>query len=339
VPPPTRPQVNLDPLAAVFDRVLSHPVAQIARELLPDTARAVDEARANLPALASGIEARAISGARQAAADLEGEIVGGLGDWIRDTIRAGRGEAPVRRLKARRKEEEAMSANLTNLRTAILSNTLTAGQQGALADALADIIPIFPSVDDRARAIPGGDESIAQTWLASLFAINAGAQEPVVTPVRVVTPSIETLLPVPFAPGVGGEVLLVADVTPTASGLFLVSVNIALVESAAGVPGLALFFVENLTAVTGGTAVAPALTAEPTSTTPAFGAGTPVYAVEQPSFNDGSNPNNGILTMASIPVQLTAGVRAGIIVVARDTGAQNWTAISAQFSAIEQPTG
>lgn len=101
MPPPPRPQVNLDALAAIFDRVLAHPVARIAAELLPDAAAAVQEAREDLPALASGLEARAVAGARRAAAELETEIVGGMGEWIRETIRAGRGQRPVRRLKAK----------------------------------------------------------------------------------------------------------------------------------------------------------------------------------------------------------------------------------------------
>lgn len=107
MPPSPRPQVNLDGLAAIFDRVLEHPVAKIAAELLPDTADAVHQARDNLPALASGIEARAVAGARKAAADLEAEIVGGVGDWIRETIRAGKGEAPARRLRAKSANRKA----------------------------------------------------------------------------------------------------------------------------------------------------------------------------------------------------------------------------------------
>jgi hypothetical protein len=62
--------------------------------------------RDNLPAVASGIEARAVGTIKDEARALEAEIVRGMSRWVQDTIRAGRGEAPLRRLgpkKAARK--------------------------------------------------------------------------------------------------------------------------------------------------------------------------------------------------------------------------------------------
>jgi hypothetical protein len=94
----TRPTVNLDGVAAIFDRVLEHPLAQVAAELLPITHGTVRLVRENLPAVASGLEARGIGAMRQEARALEAEIVAGVSRWVQDTIRAGRGEAPVRRL-------------------------------------------------------------------------------------------------------------------------------------------------------------------------------------------------------------------------------------------------
>jgi hypothetical protein len=227
------------------------------------------------------------------------------------------------------------SPQLLALQSAINTNTLSAGQQAALSEALDAIIPFFPVPDELSNSIPATEPLLAREWIASLYAIQAGVGGPVVTPARVVTPTEETILPAPFQPGALGKVLLVADVTPTRTGLLLVSVNVTIVEDAAGVPGLALFFVDDLTGITGGTLLSPGLTAEPTSTTPAFSAGVPVFAVEEPSFDDGSNPHNAIVQMASVPVQAVVGHRTGIIVVGRDTGTQNWTAMAAAVSVVE----
>ena len=227
-----------------------------------------------------------------------------------------------------------MTTALQALRNAIASNTLTTLQQGALTTALDEIIPTFPTPDELSSALPPSDQVDARTWISALYSIQGNGGAPL-TLTRVVTPNADTSLTAPIAPGVLGKVLLVADITPQSTGLLLVSVNVDLIEDAAGVPGFAIFFVDNLTAVTGGTLIAPGLTEEPTSTTPAFGAGVAVFATEAPSFDDGTNPHNAVLPLAGVPVQAVVGHRTGIIVVARDTGAQNWTAIAATVSVIE----
>lgn len=225
------------------------------------------------------------------------------------------------------------NANLIALQNAILTNTLSADQQGALATALGDIIPTFPTVDERGNAVPYTDEAVSQTWLAALFSLAAGGGSPMVLPVRVFSPP-QAQLPVPFQPTSAGKLLAVADVTPQFTGKLLVSVNIALFEDASGTPAFALFYVDDLTAVTGGTVIAPGLIGEPTSTTPAFGAGVPIAAVQEPSFA-GSAPDQAILVMASIPVQAVVGHRTGLVLVATDTGTQNWTGITAMISVVE----
>lgn len=225
------------------------------------------------------------------------------------------------------------NANLIALQNAILTNTLSADQQGALSTALGEIIPLFPGVDERSNAAPYTDEEVSQTWIAALFSLAAGGGSPMVLPVRVVSPP-EAQLSVPFQPTSAGKLLLVADVTPQFTGLLLVSINLALIEDATGTPAFAIFFVDDLTAVTGGTEVAPGLIGEPTSTTPAFGSGVPIMAVQEPSFA-GSAPHQAILTAASVPVQAVVGHRTGIVVVATDTSTQNWTAITAMVSVVE----
>jgi hypothetical protein len=229
-----------------------------------------------------------------------------------------------------------MSAALLALRNAIATNTLTALQQGALTTALDEIIPTFPVPDDTSSALPPSDEVDARTWISALYSIQGNGGAPLTLSRVVSLNDIATKsLPAPFAPGVS-KVLLVADITPQSSGLLIVSINVDVIEDAPGVPGIALFYVDDLTAITGGTVVAPGLTAEPVSTTPAFGAGVAIFAAEAISFNDGANPNTAIVIMAGIPVQAVVGHRSGIIVVAHDTGAQNWTSLSASVSVVEE---
>jgi hypothetical protein len=228
------------------------------------------------------------------------------------------------------------SAALTALRNAILTNTLDAGQQGALATALAVIIPDFPTVDELSNAVPENDEVLAREWIAALYTIQAGDAAPMPTLQRVISPTEITPLPAPFQPGTLGKVLFVADITPEVSGLILLSVNLNLISDAAGAPGLAIFIVA-LTAVAGGTVLAPGLTVEPTSTTPAFGTGIPAFAMAEPTFDPGDGSHAGILTISGLPINGTVGQRYGIIGVARDTSTQNWTALNIGLSAVEQP--
>ena len=95
-----RPQVNLDPIAEVLDRVLAHPAARLAAELLPETHGAVRAVRDNLPAIASGIEARAVDHVRSEARTLERELTGAITRWVHETIAKGKGQRAPRRLRA-----------------------------------------------------------------------------------------------------------------------------------------------------------------------------------------------------------------------------------------------
>jgi len=59
-----RPTVNLDALGALLDRALAHPLAQAAAEAAPATMAQIRAIRADLPAAASALEARAVEAAR-----------------------------------------------------------------------------------------------------------------------------------------------------------------------------------------------------------------------------------------------------------------------------------
>jgi hypothetical protein len=98
-----RPRVDLTAVDAVLQRVLSHPVAAVADELLPRTMGSLRAVASDLPAVASGLEARAIEHVSTAARELEGELVAGLTSWVRETIRKGRGEAKPKMLRAPRR--------------------------------------------------------------------------------------------------------------------------------------------------------------------------------------------------------------------------------------------
>lgn len=99
-----RPVVNLDPIANAIDRVLDHPAAAVAGELLPQTVGALRKVRANLPAVASGLEARAVAHLRTEAAAIEQELLDGAQAWISEAI-AGARKTLKRRARKRAKKK------------------------------------------------------------------------------------------------------------------------------------------------------------------------------------------------------------------------------------------
>lgn len=228
------------------------------------------------------------------------------------------------------------SAALVALRNRIATNSLTASDQGALTTALDFIAPTFEAPDETASVV-FSDEENAREWIAALYTIQAGGGADFMSLARVITPNLESSLPVPFEPTAAGKVLVVADITPESTGLLLVSVNLSIIEDAAGTPGIAVIFLDDLTAVTGGTLIAPGLTAEPTSTTPSFSPGGVVIMAVQEATFAAAQPNNAVLTIAAAPVQVTVGHRVGIFVVAVDSSTQNWTALGLSMSVVEQP--
>lgn len=95
-----RPEVDLSAVDAVLRRVLAHPISRVAETLLPRTMGAVRAVADDLPAAASGLEARAIEHASQAAHELEDELVSSATEWVRETIRKGKGQARPKVLRA-----------------------------------------------------------------------------------------------------------------------------------------------------------------------------------------------------------------------------------------------
>jgi hypothetical protein len=104
--PPRRPfvRLNLDPLAALVDAALAHPAARVLGAIAPEAMGQVHEARANLPHLVAGIEARALDRVRGEIVTLERQATRALGDWLDETLTAaGKRTKPTRRLKPLRK--------------------------------------------------------------------------------------------------------------------------------------------------------------------------------------------------------------------------------------------
>lgn len=93
------------------------------------------------------------------------------------------------------------NAALQDLSNRIATNSLTPGQQGALVNALAGIIPTFPSPDELSNSIPSFEEGLSREWFAALYSISFGGG---------------AILPVPNA-----STLIVAD------GPTLTAVNVA----------------------------------------------------------------------------------------------------------------
>jgi hypothetical protein len=95
-----RTAVDLSAVDAVLRRVLAHPIARVAETLLPQTMGAVRAVADDLPAAASGLEARAIEHASEAARELEDELISSATEWVRETIRKGKGQARPKVLRA-----------------------------------------------------------------------------------------------------------------------------------------------------------------------------------------------------------------------------------------------
>lgn len=163
------------------------------------------------------------------------------------------------------------------------------------------------------------------------FADGAGSEV-----ARVVTPNAETIFATDFSPSDAGTLFMALDITPEASGLLIISVNIAIVAEGTDQPSCAMFYVDDLTAITGGTLIAPGITAVPTATTPAFGAGVEVFAASN-ATQLVDEDHISLLTFAGIPVQAVAGHRTGLVFVADSPAEVVWATVACSLSVIEQP--
>lgn len=224
------------------------------------------------------------------------------------------------------------SAQLIALQTAINNNTLSVAQQAALSSALDAVIPTFPTPGDGGAVTTDDEPALARDWMCALYAIAAGSGAPPMT-ARLSTPNTETQFLASEAPGPGGAVLALLDFTPTRTGLMRISVNVVLNASGADTPTVALTYIDNLTAVGGGTLIAPGITAGPSSVTPAVGTGVSMCAIAEPTFTDGGTV--ATIVLASIPLQAVVGHRTGVAVLIASPQSRILTNIAAIISVDE----
>lgn len=157
---------------------------------------------------------------------------------------------------------------------------------------------------------------------------------------RVVTPNTESSFAASgdeFVPEEAGKILAVVDITPTASGLLIVNAAFAIASNTAEVPSVALFYIDLLTGVTGGSALpgASAITRLPTSTTPAQ-SGAPVFVPFQGTSVLGPN-NVAQVNFPGVPVTAIPGHRTGLVFFAQSTSnTAQWT-VGGAVSVLEQP--
>jgi hypothetical protein len=160
------------------------------------------------------------------------------------------------------------------------------------------------------------------------------------TGARVVTPNTESSFAAngdSFVPAEAGRILAVVDITPTASGLLIVNAAFAVSSNASDIPSIALFYIDLLTGITGGSALpgASAITRLPTNTTPAH-SGSPVFVPFQGTVVLGPN-NVAQVSFPGVPVTAVPGHRTGLVFFAQSTSnSAQWT-VGGSVSIIEQP--
>lgn len=133
--------------------------------------------------------------------------------------------------------------------------------------------------------------------------------------VHLQTPNAQSTFASAFVPGTAGKLIAVFDFTPDDTGTMRLNLNLSADASIADQPELVFFLVADLTAITGGTLIAPGITAAPTSTTPAAETGVEMWSVAANSFTVGETADGVFLVAAGIPAQCVVGTRYGIAVV------------------------
>lgn len=119
-----------------------------------------------------------------------------------------------------------------------------------------------------------------------------------------------------FEPQIAGKLLAVVDITPQKSGILLLSATLEVVASLADTPNVAVYYVDALTGVVGGTVISPAgvpgaeIVATPTSTTPAFGTGSIVFESDNTVSSAGQT-----IVLANVPIRAVEGHRTLIAIV------------------------
>lgn len=151
---------------------------------------------------------------------------------------------------------------------------------------------------------------------------------------RVSTPSAGSAIS-PLTPGGAGAIAAVMDFTPSVGGSGKVLAGYAITGATSGNDTLpmAIFSVESLTAITGGTSVPgfPGLTLEPTSITPAP-SGAPAFLQEPNSVGASafSGAAAGVLT-------LTPGARCGLVILLASLGNRSLSNLTIWCFAMELP--
>ena len=93
-----RPTVNLDPILAAFDKLLSSPAAPLVEALLPATAARVRAVRDNLPEVLSTLEGRAL---QRIGGELDRAMQRAIASWLAPTKRRAKKKAAPKRLKGK----------------------------------------------------------------------------------------------------------------------------------------------------------------------------------------------------------------------------------------------
>lgn len=153
---------------------------------------------------------------------------------------------------------------------------------------------------------------------------------------RVITPNAPQTFAAALAPAAGtGSLVAAVDITPRKSGLLLCSALFNIQSDAADQCLIELLYVDLLTAITGGTLLAPGLTATPTSTTPVDTSNPPV-AVQAQSTQVFTGPlNDAAIIFPSVPVQAIAGHRSLIAFRGVSVNLRTWL-VGGTISVIER---
>ena len=144
---------------------------------------------------------------------------------------------------------------------------------------------------------------------------------------RVVTPNGQPSLG-PFVGGFSGR-LLVVDITPTKTGLLICQFQIGdLSDSTVEGIDFEVFIADNLTGITGGTLIAPGLTAsEPGNLITAVASDAPVFVGE--TVTPPVSPAGTRAVYFNAPLQAVVGHRTAIIAFTGATGDPTFSFVSA----------
>lgn len=144
-----------------------------------------------------------------------------------------------------------------------------------------------------------------------------------------------------IAPGAGGAIIAVVDITPKASGLLYVSGYLHADATSVGVDEVTLQsnYLPSLTGITGGTLIAPGLTTAQAAPITAVASGAPVEIaltrVDTPA--PGGGLSGGWTMPVCFPIQAVKGQRTGITLFLISANARTFTNLQLSLDVTEQP--